>query len=230
MKTLTTFLMAVLFCSLAMVDTQTFAQDAGDDSANVESDQLEATVLQLREQLMKLERERGAESVPTTITGSVIAETPSLSLIRSGKGIFDNSQVIGAVQSQLPTASYSVTPYQQAIPMPATLPSTSTWLGQPMPHQFVPTQSVPTVIASPAPPVYAAPAIEYSQPAPIVEQPAFVQQAPAPQVPQTIIVNIYQQAPPAQNNFFPSIMAPIYGPPPIQVSAPRRGCCLFGRR
>ena len=72
MKTLTTFLMAVLFCSLAMVDTQTFAQDAGDDSANVESDQLEATILQLREQLMKLERERGAESVPTTITLSLI--------------------------------------------------------------------------------------------------------------------------------------------------------------
>ena len=93
MKTLTTLLTALLFCSISLEGTQTFAQDAGDDNASVESDQLEATILQLREQLMKLEGERATESVPTSITGSVIAETPSLSLIRSGKGIFDLSLI-----------------------------------------------------------------------------------------------------------------------------------------
>jgi len=180
MKTLTTFLIVLLSCSFASVGTQTFAQDTGDDSANVESDQLEATIVQLREQLMKLESERAEE----------------------------------AVQSQ----------YQQAIPM-ATVPTSSTW--QPMPTQYMPVQSVPMAIAAPVQPVYAAPAIDYSQPAPIVQQPLVVEQAPAPQ---TIIVNIYQQAPAAQNNFSPPILAPIYGPAPIQVSSPRRGCCLFGRR
>ena len=187
---------------------------------------------------MKLERERSTgaeptsvEAEPTSISGSVIAETPSVSLIRSGNGAFggSSSRTADVVQTQ-PIVSHSVTPYQQAMPLPTTLPANSAWFGQSLPSQFIPSQSVPMLIASPAPLVYEAPAVEYVQPAPIVEQPTFVEQAPVAQPPQTIIVNIYQQAPPAQNNFFPSIMAPIYGPAPIRVSAPRRGCCLFGRR
>ena len=245
MKTLNTFLIVVLSCSFALVGMQTFAQDTGDDSADVESNELESTILQLREQLMKLERERASDSEPATITGTVVDETPSLSLIRSGNGAFggSSSRTTDVVRTQRSVGSHSVAqhqqaipyqqaipfeqalPFQQALPLPATLPATSTWF-----EQSLPSQSVPSVIASPAPPVYAAPAVEYVQPAPIVEQPVVVQQAPVPQAPQTIVVNIYQQAPPAQNNFFPSIMAPIYGPAPIQISAPRRGCCLFGRR
>lgn len=226
MKTLTTFLIVLLSCSFASVGTQTFAQDTGDDSANVESDQLEATIVQLREQLMKLESERAEEAAPVSIVGGFANdETASLSSIRSGKGAFGVSQMVDAVPAQLSTQGYTLqSQYQQAIPM-ATVPTSSTW--QPMPTQYMPVQSVPMAIAAPVQPVYAAPAIDYSQPAPIVQQPLVVEQAPAPQ---TIIVNIYQQAPAAQNNFSPPILAPIYGPAPIQVSSPRRGCCLFGRR
>ena len=244
MKTLTTSLILALFCSFALVGTQAIAQDTDDDNGDVQSVELEATILQLREQLMKLERSRDTEAEPASseaesnsITGDVIAETPSLSVIRSGNGAFGSgSRTTDVVRTQRPIGSHTVAqyqpaiPYQQALPLPMTLPANSTWFEQPLPTQFVPGQSLPAVIASPAPQVYAAPAVEYVQSAPIVGQPSFVEQAPVAQSPQTIIVNIYQQAPPAQNNFFPSIMAPIYGPAPIQVSAPRRGCCLFGRR
>lgn len=249
MKTLTSFLIVVMSCSFAFMGTQTRAQDAGDDSANVESNQLDETILQLREQLMKLERERNTEAGPASIVGRVTAEPSALNVIRSGNGGFDDSQAIDSVPAQLiqslpaqlPTVGYSVAQgqqsfqyqqgfqYQPEIPM-GTRPANSTWLQQSIPTEVMPIQSVPMAIASPVEPVYVAPAIEYSQPAPIVQQPVVVQQAPAPQVAPTIIVNIYQQPPAAQNNYFPPIMAPIYGPAPIQVSSPKRGCCLFGRR
>jgi len=106
------------------------------------------------------------------------------------------------------------------------LPSNSLWIEQPMPTVAAPS-ILSEAITSPVPPVYNAPVTEWLQPAPVVQQPLVVQQAPAPQ---TIIVNIYQQAPAAQNSFFPPILAPIYGPPPVQVVAPRRRCCLCGRR
>ena len=205
--------------SFTLVNTQSFAQDSGDDNANVESEQLEATILELRSQLMKLEGERASASAPASVVSGFTGQQSSVSSLRSGSGVFDSSQVLSAVQTQLPTQSYAVAPYYQ------TLPLSNAWVGQSMPIQ-----SAPMMVASPVQPVYEAPAIEYIQPAPVVQQPVVVQQAPAPQVAPTIIVNIHQPAPVIRNSYTPPILAPIHGPAPVQIVSPRRGCCLFGRR
>lgn len=253
MKNLTSFLIVVMSCSFAFMGAQTHAQDV--DNANVESDQLEATILQLRRELTKLERGLDTDAGPASLLVDDDAEASALTRVRSGNGVFDDSQATQAVDSvpaQLYSEGHSVAlnsqnfqyqpqqqsfQYQQGIPV-GTLPANSTWLDQSIPMAVMPTQSVLMPIAAPieysqptpVQPVYAAPAIEYSQPAPIVQQPVTIQQAPVPQVSPTIIVNIYQQAPAPRNTFTAPIMAPIYGPAPIRVSAPRRGCCLFGRR
>jgi len=225
MKMFTSFLIVVMSCSLAAIGPQAVAQEAGDDSASTVSNQREADILQLRKQLMKLESERDSET--RSVVGDVAAVASGGSSSRSIEGSYSRN----VVPSVYPTGGYSASgqqelPYQQFVP--SALPANSSWLGQAIPTQVMPIQSAPVNVAPPIDYIQPAPIVQ--QPAPIVQQPAFVQQAPAPQ---TIVVNIYQQAPAApapQNNFFPSILAPIYGPPRIQVSAPRRGCCLFGRR
>ncbi len=237
MRNLTTFLIIMASCS----GTQAFAQEARDNNASAESIQLEEEILRVRNQLMQLERERKIESVSSDV-GGVIAEPSALRMTGTGSGFFDDSLGVDAVPAPLSTEVYSTAPYQQSIPMTSSFPSSTTLIEQPLPTQVMSYPSEPMVVAQSVQPtqtVFAAPAIEYSQPAvvampleapvPIVQQLVIIQQAPALQVAPTIIVNIYQQAPAARNNFVPPIMAPIYGPAPIQFSAPRRGCCLFGR-
>ena len=223
-KTLTTFLIVALSFTFAAVGTKAFAQDAEGSGTKVESDQLEATILQLREQLMKLEKSRASVDVSS---GDAVASS-SVILTRSGNGVFGGSQTVNPIPSLSHREANSsvLMPYSQAQPRATTLPSNSLWIEQPMLTVAAPS-ILSEAITSPVPPVYNAPVTEWLQPAPVVQQPLVVQQAPAPQ---TIIVNIYQQAPAAQNSFFPPILAPIYGPPPVQVVAPRRRCCLCGRR
>ena len=237
MRTLTTFLIVMAAC----LGTQTFAQEA-QDNASAEAIQLEEEILRVRNQLMQLERERKIETVSSDV-GGVITEPSSLRMTGTGNEVVDGSLGVDAVPAPLATEVYSTAPYQQSIPLTSSFPSSTTLLDQSLPTQVMWYPTDPMVVAQPAQlaqTVYAAaPATEYSQPAavampleapaPMVQQPVIIQQAPAPQAAPTIIVNIYQQAPAARNNYVPPIMAPIYGPAPVQFSAPRRGCCLFGR-
>ncbi len=235
MKTLTTFFIVALSFGVVASGSKLFAQNTKDASAVSESDQLDVTILQLREQLSKLENERGMATVPSSVSSGDTAESSSLSSVRSGDDVFGNSQTVDVVPAQLPAQVYAPEAgqhemsYIQTLPQPATLPSTSSWIEQPMSTPMVTVPPVSELIPSIVQPAYETPATLYSQPAPLVEQPVIVQQAPAFQTPPTVIVNIYQQAPAPQASFVQPILAPIHGAP-IQFVAPRRGCCLFGRR